>query len=555
MKNFKNMVMSGAVALLTATSFIACTDGNDWEVDSSYDRLFHSTQSSLSVTPTATTAEVSFGKTPNTTYYIMQVSKDSLFDGVDESAIVIKTFGEDGSITTTPYTLTGLAGDTKYYFRMKGRYVPQNVPAGAEACPNNQPKESHWVYLKKFSFKTKAEQIFNAITDEDRDETTIHLSWTPNAEVTNIEVLNGDEVVQNIQLSDEAKQAGELTVADLTPSTFYTFVIYNADAKRGTVSATTADASPAAEYKFTCTGDLDADLKAVAAKAAADGKTSYSVTAIIKGGTTVDLKSLSDEGTDANLVIPSGMSVTFFGGAGAVPTLNFVKCMDIAGAHSSITFQNLNVVGTGYFINQSNAGSVSELNIIDCKVRGFKSNTFLRIQSASVSISKINVKNSVFTECGNNYAFFDLRNGSTSEVSIENSTFYNLCTNGKGLILSSGKNFSSVEIRNVTFYNVFGNNQYFIDFGSGYGATNFVIENCLFAKSADEVTKNIRSTVNPTVVNSWTTTTWAKTIKGAEALGLDDAAVFKNADEGDLTIINSSVASKNVGDPRWIVAE
>ena len=41
----------------------------------------------------------------------------------------------------------------------------------------------------------------------------------------------------------------------------------------------------------------------------------------------------------------------------------------------------------------------------------------------------------------------------------------------------------------------------------------------------------------------------------AEALGLDDAAVFKNADEGDLTIINSSVASKNVGDPRWIVAE
>ena len=249
------------------------------------------------------------------------------------------------------------------------------------------------------------------------------------------------------------------------------------------------------------------------------------------------------------------MSVTFFGGAGTVPTLNFVKCMNIAGAHSSITFQNLNVVGTGYFINQSNAGSVSELNIIDCKVRGFKSNTFLRIQSASVSISKINVKNSVFTECGNNYAFFDLRNGSTSEVCIENSTFYNLCTNGKGLILSSGKNFSSVEIRNVTFYNVFGNNQYFIDFGSGYGATNFVVENCLFAKSADDVTKNIRSTVNPTVVNSWTTTTWAKTIKGAEALGLDDAAVFKNADEGDLTIINSSVASKNVGDPRWIVAE
>ena len=165
MKNIKNMVMSGAVALLTATSFIACTDGNDWEVDSSYDRLFHSTQSSLSVTPTATTAEVSFGKTPNTTYYIMQVSKDSLFDGVDESAIVIKTFGEDGSITTTPYTLTGLAGDTKYYFRMKGRYVPQNVPAGAEECPNYQPKESHWVYPKKFSFKTKAEQIFNAVTD------------------------------------------------------------------------------------------------------------------------------------------------------------------------------------------------------------------------------------------------------------------------------------------------------------------------------------------------------------------------------------------------------
>ena len=40
MKMFKYIIGSGAFMLLTSIIGTACTDGNDWDVDSAHDRLF-----------------------------------------------------------------------------------------------------------------------------------------------------------------------------------------------------------------------------------------------------------------------------------------------------------------------------------------------------------------------------------------------------------------------------------------------------------------------------------------------------------------------------------
>ena len=109
--------ISGALMLLGFASLTSCTDDNDWSVDASYDRLFHSIE--LSVTPLDDRAEVSFKKMPNTDYYIIEYSTDSLYNdipmgGTDHSVV-------DSTIVDTPDSIYNLDGNTEYYIRIKGR--------------------------------------------------------------------------------------------------------------------------------------------------------------------------------------------------------------------------------------------------------------------------------------------------------------------------------------------------------------------------------------------------------------------------------------------------
>ena len=103
--------------LLGGASFTACTETNDWDVDPAYDRLFHS--SKVSVSPGEDQAEVTFKKMPDAEFYVIEISTDTLFDEVETTEHSIY-FGdkEDARITTSPYTMTGLEGSTKYYFRI-----------------------------------------------------------------------------------------------------------------------------------------------------------------------------------------------------------------------------------------------------------------------------------------------------------------------------------------------------------------------------------------------------------------------------------------------------
>lgn len=561
MKSIKN-ILSTASMIALALSATSCTDGNDWDVDGSLSRLFGLNGDKITVETAETSATVTFSAftskaVSSPEYYVFEVSKDSLYEGV-ENANIIK-FGEDKTLTSSPVVLSGLDGDSKYYMRVKAMSSTSN--------------ESKWVYYKDgSSFKTKAEQIFNNVEATDLFEDHVNLSWTPGADVTHITYANTNDAenIQTINLTDEEKAAGKYTLGGLNPTSTYTITIYKNDVKRGQLQVTTPAAMPAANFKYSLASDVTVisqdliDEIAEKAKAAAGNETNYSATIGIPAGAKVALYGINDsDGGKTNVTIPDGMSVTFFGLAGGdAPTINLDKNFDIAGSHAFIKFQNVKLEenGAGYFINQSKACTVSEFTLENCEVSNLKT-SFFRLQGSDAkSIGKLTLKNSIFTKLCAGYGFIHVDAGSgaghVDNVEIDGCTFNSICVTGKVFIFSKKTDMQDITIKNSTFYNCNGNGQYFVDFNTDtFGPSTFTIENCIFGKSADEATnKNIRSKTPATVANSFRTTDFFKVIKGVNDTEFSSTQLFKDPANGDFTIKAGTLKEK-AGDPRWYVVE
>lgn len=561
MKSIKNILGTASMMALTLSA-TSCTDGNDWDVDGSLSRLFGLNGDKITVETAETSATVTFSAftskaVPSPEYYVFEVSKDSLYEGV-ENANIIK-FGEDKSLTSSPVVLSGLDGDSKYYMRVKAMSSTSN--------------ESKWVYYKDgSSFKTKAEQIFNNVEATDLFEDHVNLSWTPGADVTHITYANTNDAenIQTINLTDEEKAAGKYTLGGLNPTSTYTITIYKNDVKRGQLQVTTPAAMPAANFKYSLASDVTVisqdliDEIAEKAKAAAGNETNYSATIGIPAGAKVALYGINDsDGGKTNVTIPDGMSVTFFGLAGGdAPTINLDKNFDVAGSHAFIKFQNVKMEenGAGYFINQSKACTVSEFTLENCEVSNLKT-SFFRLQGSDAkSIGKLTLKNSIFTNLCAGYGFIHIDAGSgkghLDNVEIDGCTFNSICVTGKVFIFSKMTDMQDITIKNSTFYNCNGNRQYFVDFNvDTFGPSTFTIENCIFGKSADEATdKNIRSKTPATVANSFRTTDFFKVIKGVNDTEFSSTQLFKDPANGDFTIKAGTLKEK-AGDPRWYVVE
>lgn len=561
MKSIKNILGTASMIAL-ALSATSCTDGNDWDVDGSLSRLFGLNGDKITVETAETSATVTFSAftskaVSSPEYYVFEVSKDSLYEGV-ENANIIK-FGEDKSLTSSPVVLSGLDGDSKYYMRVKAMSSTVN--------------ESKWVYYKEgSSFKTKAEQIFNTVEATDLFEDHVNLSWTPGAEVTHITYANANDAenIQTINLTDEVKAAGKYTLTGLQPTSTYTITIYKNDVKRGQLQFTTPAAMPSANYKYTLPSDVNVISQtlieeiAEQAKAAAGNETNYSATIGIPAGATVSLYGTNDsDGGKTNVTIPDGMSVTFFGLAGGdAPTINLDKNFDVAGSHAFIKFQNVKLEenGAGYFINQSKACTISEFTLEDCEVSNAKT-SFFRLQGTEAkSIGKLTLKNSIFTNLCAGYGFIHVDAGSgaghVDNVEIDGCTFNGICKTGKVFIFSKKTNMQDITIKNSTFYNCNGGGQYFVDFNADtFGPNTFTIENCIFGKSADETTnKNIRSKTPATVANCFSTKDFFKVIKGVNATEFSSDQLFTDPTKGDFTIKAGTLKEK-AGDPRWYVVE
>lgn len=248
MKKLKQIIVSGACLLAGTLAMVSCTDGNDWETDSAYERLFSTQENSFSITPAgrAAQAEASWKATPNTTSYIIEVSTNPLTDQVEMGAEGSIVFG-DGveKITETTYLMENLEPETTYYARIKS--------------VNKGGMESHWVYYDQGgTFKTRKEEVLNGASEV--TESSIRVTWESGCTVTSLRVYNEAKGYdQTILLENEALQACAVTVRGLSPLTTYTFEIYNGERLRGTIDVTT-EAGALAQMDVTEIGKTGATL-------------------------------------------------------------------------------------------------------------------------------------------------------------------------------------------------------------------------------------------------------------------------------------------------------
>lgn len=533
------------VAGLGLTALMSCTDDNDWSTDSSYDRMFG--VSDISVDAKDTRVGISFTTVSGATGYLVEMSTDSLYlDDVSESSIV-------STLTSSPDTVYNLAGETRYYLRMRTL---------------GEKTSSLWNYYRtgsgKYYFTTAAEQIFNGTTSSDYDDSSIHVSWDADAEVTNLVLKIGDEEVQNVTLTDADKTAAEYTFTGLNPTTTYTVEIYNGDKRRGTLNITTAAAMPSADYKYYLDSDVTVitqDLLneiAAEAQAEAGSTTSYSATIGIPAGITFDIHGTSDtDGSSTTVQIPDGMSVTFFGlSGGDAPVLNLSKSVNIAGSHAYISFENLEITDGGcqYFINQSVSGTVDKLSFTQCTIHDFERSLVRTQGSVAITISNILVDNCILTNMstGNGYSVFYFGTATTTvdKLELTNSTFD---TSQRSFIEASQSPISNgVHITNCTFYNNVASARYFMD--ANGQSTDLTMTNVILGKSYSDTAKGIRTTGEITISSSIRASDCiysSNDITSFEAGSYSSSDIFTDPDNHDFTLkINDWY-----GDSRWYPEE
>lgn len=539
-KSIISKALFGAMMLLGGASFTACTETNDWDVDPAYDRLFHS--SKVSVSPGEDQAEVTFKKMPDAEFYVIEISTDTLFDEVETTEHSIY-FGdkEDARITTSPYTMTGLEGSTKYYFRIK-------------SCATNG-KGSTWKYLddteSNYSFTTKSEQI---ILDVVPGSKTVKVSFKAGKQITEAQIVKDDEVLVSQPVTADEVAAGELTISGLNAKTSYTVQLLNGENVRGKMKFTTTEPFPDGyEVINVAAGD---DVKDLLANATSD-----KVVVVFPQG--MEYTALNEEAQTSIIKVPENIkSVYFWGAAGeSKATVNFKGVSFESSSMDVVRFYNLNLQyganSDGYVLNQSGTFTLNSLEMEKCDVKDIRG--IFRFQSiVNSTVNAIKINDCVLTNIGT-YGIVntkDQKSLTLGTVSITNST---LNTINSVLTNTSQANFS-ITLDHCTIWNCVPATKPYFDLQKQTGVTVACTNSLIgayydFKDAAQTVKGSSLKDIDASGTVYTSDFTWNSGYEIGSQISETSAQLWANPAKtgADFTVQNSSY--KNLGDPRWIPAE
>ncbi len=527
-KLYKSAI-SGAFMLLGFASLTSCTDDNDWSVDSSYDRLFHSIE--LSVTPLDDRAEISFKKMPNTDYYIVEYSTDSLSNdipmGGTEHSVV------DSSFVSTPDSIYNLDGNTEYYLRIKGRSL--------------SGKSSNWKYLDKFKFKTKAEQI---ITGVDVTSSTATVSFIAGKTIDAVYYYKSADDSTKVDFTAEDIAAGKLTIAGLKANSSYKVKFWNKKNIRGTYSFKTTEDYPSGFDVLTlgANDDLETTLKET---------TSDKVVVIMPKDATYMMTS-TETGEQKGLTIPANIkSICFWGAAGSVSTWK-VKEIKIEGEKDLIRFYNLTLENkdnsADYILNLNSSANIGSIQFDKCTIQNTRG--IIRMQKGiKPAIGSINFNNCLINKIGS-YGILaagkDTPDAQLGTVNLTNSTISNL---SGGAMVAVSNSMTKVNVDHCTLYNAVVGSKYLIDTNKNNKIVPNV-SNTLIGQSEALTNATATSYKNAPFVDVYYTNeyTWKSNLQIGDAAEISSAELWVAPSTGDFTV-QDKYQSKygSFGDPRWVV--
>lgn len=522
MKKYKSILWSAFISMLAIITISACQDVNDWDVDSSYERLF--TPGSLSISADATEIDVRWTAVPGAQYYIFEISKDSLYDeiamGEHASSVV---YGEDGSITRSPATLTNLDSDSKYFIRAKS--VSSTV------------SESKWAYPENYSFRTRAEQIISKLIISANSVTA---EWPANSTVTDLVVTSGSTTVESKVLTSDEIAAGSATIGDLTPETEYTVSLMNGTVTRGSRT-------------FTTSIDLGG---ATVINPGDDDQVIAILTAAEEGGRIAFMP--GDYVIDARAELTK--SITIFGVTreGKTPTIKGLSFNLKEGA--GLTLNGLILDGTdatGQLVNYPEdytTATTSALSIIDCNVVNY-ADGFINLRK-HVEVESMTISGNII----NNVAqrLIDMQSGGYAKlITLEKNTISNSIAGDAGIRLDNAvTSFPNpravINIRNNTFYKSYDratNRLLYVRMPDN----EITLHNNLMTNSrggySDQSSTKVTEMANNFYFEAPNYT--LSSVRVHDANGTVEDPKFVDPENGDFTPQNRRITNENIGDPRW----
>lgn len=509
---------------LLAVGVASCSDAPDELTSVDYDRLFSPTELAVRVR-NQVNAAISWDAVDKAAGYTVELYDNEAMEG---------TPVKEAQVTENTVTFSELASDTKYWVRVK-------------ATGNDVP-ESKWVSA---NFKTDSENIFQKVSSDDVQATSVTLRWDAGKAATTITLTPGD-ITYNVTAEDVA--AGAATITGLTSETTYTAVLKNGTATRGTVTFTTpidlgdavilrATSDEAAINDFFATLDEGATVCLLPAE---DGANTFPA---IKVSLT---KSCTVMGLAAQPVV-CGLSFTI------EPTAGNVVLKDL-------TFDNTGAAEAFPLVDYLGAVAGSNLTIENCTVKGSYKNLLAETNAAEAAMGTLTVKNCVMTGITGRAIDFQKKKINFQTVNITNSTFYEMC-GAQDFIrfdYAAGRAGAVYTVENNTFYNVKASSK-----GIAYIRSNKVGDNaftCKFSKnvfvydadvanvffSADAKSDNISFADNYYFNATSLVSTAAEGGKVYDTAGtVLTATPYTDAAAGNFKLTDEDMSYKQIGDPRW----
>lgn len=520
MKNIKTTILSVATWMLATLTIVSCVDKNDWDVDSSYNRLFSIT--SMSVSANATDIKYTFSTNSKAEYYLIELSKDSLYEaialGQHESSII---YGEDKSITKSPVTLGDLDSDTKYFLRVKAM--------------STTSQNSGWAYLTDYSFKTKSEQI---ITDITSGVFNVSIQWPANSKVTHVVVLNGSTTVVSQNLTTDEIAKGEVVVEGLESRTDYTIKLMNGTLTRGSKTFRT-NIDTGDKIKIYPEDDIAAIL------ANAEDGNEYAIlpgTYVVSQKITLT-KSISIMAAVPNEIVVQGMYFDLTEGVG-------LELRDLILDGSPVEQGNASQLIK--YTSVHTTGETNPLVVSGCQIRNYTAG-FID-QRVMIEVKSMTITNNTFDNIG--ARFIDIQQGYSKVIDLTNNTISNSVTSDAFIrIDNNAGSFSNVKclltISNNTLYRVYanGNNRFLYVRQNG---NQIVVRKNLITHSTGGYSDQSATNVTVMANNYYhSAPNYLSGTKVNDTTGTVADPQFKDVDNLDFTIQNRDVANAEVGDPRW----